>query len=44
MRHLEMMLGADNLRDGLRVYLRNHAFGNASWPDRSRCSTRTTET
>jgi aminopeptidase N len=33
MRHLEMMLGADNLRDGLRVYLRNHAFGNASWPD-----------
>jgi aminopeptidase N len=33
MRQLEMMLGADGLRDGLRQYLRNHAFGNASWPD-----------
>jgi aminopeptidase N len=33
MRHLELMLGADALRDGLRVYLRRHAFGNASWPD-----------
>jgi aminopeptidase N len=33
MRHLELMLGADTLRDGLRVYLRNHRFGNASWAD-----------
>jgi aminopeptidase N len=33
MRHLELMLGAEKLRDGLRVYLRDHAFGNASWPD-----------
>jgi aminopeptidase N len=33
MRHLELMLGADSLREGLRAYLRNHAFGNASWPD-----------
>ncbi len=33
MRHLELMLGADSLRDGLRHYLKAHAFGNASWPD-----------
>jgi aminopeptidase N len=33
MRHLELMIGPETLRDGLRVYLRNHAFGNASWPD-----------
>ncbi len=33
MRHLELMLGAETLRDGLRMYLRDHAFGNASWPD-----------
>lgn len=33
MRQLEMMLGELNLRDGLRQYLKNHAFGNATWPD-----------
>jgi aminopeptidase N len=33
MRHLELMLGPEALRDGLRVYLRNHSFANASWPD-----------
>lgn len=33
MRHLELTLGADSLRDGLREYLEAHAFGNASWPD-----------
>jgi aminopeptidase N len=33
MRQLEMILGEASLRDGLRDYLRNHAFANASWPD-----------
>jgi len=34
MRHLEALLGEDNFRDGLREYLKAHAFGNATWPDR----------
>ena len=33
MRQLELMLGADTFRDGLRAYLRAHAYGNASWSD-----------
>jgi aminopeptidase N len=33
MRQLEMILSADGLRDGLRQYLKQHAFANASWPD-----------
>jgi aminopeptidase N len=33
MRHLEALLGADNFRDGLREYLKAHAFANATWPD-----------
>jgi len=33
MRQLEMILGPDALRDGLRQYLRQHAFGNATWSD-----------
>src|SRR5262249_20674289 len=33
MRQLELMLGADRFRDGLREYLEAHAFGNASWSD-----------
>jgi aminopeptidase N len=33
MRQLEMTLGVENLRDGLRQYLRRYSFGNASWPD-----------
>ena len=33
MRHLERLMGADNFRDGLREYLKAHAFGNATWPD-----------
>jgi aminopeptidase N len=33
MRHLEALLGEDGFRDGLREYLKNHAFGNATWPD-----------
>ncbi len=33
MRQLEMILGADGFRDGLREYLNAHPFGTASWPD-----------
>jgi aminopeptidase N len=33
MRQLERLLGADQLRDGLRVYLKRFEFGNATWPD-----------
>ena len=33
MRHLETLLGADNFRDGLREYLKRHAFANATWSD-----------
>lgn len=33
MRHLEALIGAEGLRDGLREYLKKHAFGNAAWTD-----------
>jgi aminopeptidase N len=33
MRQLEMIVGETGFRDGLREYLRAHAFGNASWPE-----------
>ncbi len=33
MRQLERLLGADALRDGLRAYLKQFAFGNATWLD-----------
>jgi len=33
MRHLEALLGEESFRDGLREYLRDHAFGNATWDD-----------
>jgi aminopeptidase N len=33
MRHLESLLGEGSLRDGLREYLRAHAYGNATWAD-----------
>jgi aminopeptidase N len=33
MRQLELLMGPDAFRDGLRDYLKNHAFGNATWPD-----------
>ena len=33
MRQLEMLVGEAGLRDGLREYLHQHAFANASWPD-----------
>ena len=31
MRQLEMILGEQRLRDGLREYLKTYAFGNATW-------------
>ncbi|MBA3269918.1 MAG: ERAP1-like C-terminal domain-containing protein, partial [Acidobacteria bacterium] len=33
MRHLESLIGEEVFRDGLRVYLKNNAFGNATWAD-----------
>lgn len=33
MRHLEQRIGEQVLRDGLRDYLRNNAYGNATWPE-----------
>jgi aminopeptidase N len=33
MRQLERLLGADSLRDGLRVYLNQFQFANATWLD-----------
>ncbi|MFW6199855.1 MAG: M1 family aminopeptidase, partial [Gemmatimonadota bacterium] len=33
MRQLELLLGEEALRDGLREYLDTYRFGNASWPD-----------
>lgn len=33
MQQLETLLGEDTLRDGLRQYLTQYAFANASWPD-----------
>ena len=32
MRQLELIVGEEGLRDGLRQYLREFAYGNASWP------------
>ncbi len=32
-RSLETLVGADQLRDGLRDYLRRYRFANATWPD-----------
>jgi aminopeptidase N len=33
MRQLEMIVGEEAFRDGLRAYLSAHAFGNAAWPE-----------
>ena len=33
MRQLETIVGADAFRDGMREYLKAHAFANATWPD-----------
>ena len=44
MRQLEMMLGEQPFRDGLREYLNRYAFGNATWLDLVRIlDARTTE-
>lgn len=33
MRQLEMMVGEELFREGMREYLEQHAFANATWPD-----------
>ena len=33
MRQLETLVGSDTFRAGLREYLKNYAFKNATWPD-----------
>ncbi|MEM7357118.1 MAG: M1 family aminopeptidase, partial [Acidobacteriota bacterium] len=33
MRHLELLLGEADFRDGIREYLEGHRYANASWPD-----------
>jgi aminopeptidase N len=33
MRQLEMIVGVNEFRDGLREYLKRYAFGNATWRD-----------
>jgi aminopeptidase N len=33
MRQLEMILGEQGFRDGMREYLKRYSFGNATWPD-----------
>ena len=33
MRQLETILGGDGFRDGLRDYLKQYSYGNATWPD-----------
>ncbi len=33
MKHLELLMGSEDFRDGLREYLGAHRYGNATWPD-----------
>lgn len=33
MKHLELMMGEGDLRDGLRDYLRTYQYANATWPE-----------
>lgn len=33
MRQLERLVGEETFRDGLREYLAEHAYGNATWPE-----------
>jgi aminopeptidase N len=43
MRQLERLLGADTMRDGLRAYLKQFEFGNATWLDLVRVLNKRTE-
>lgn len=44
MRQLEMMLGEELFREGIREYLSSYSFGNATWPDLIRILDQKTET
>jgi aminopeptidase N len=37
MRQLELLMGAENFRAGVREYLEKYAFQNATWPDLITC-------
>ena len=37
MRQLEMLLGEDGLREGLRLYLKRYAYANATWDELVAC-------
>ena len=43
MKHLELLIGEEAFRGGLREYLSAHAFGNATWPDLIEVLDRATE-
>ncbi|TDW97504.1 M1 family metallopeptidase [Dinghuibacter silviterrae] len=42
MRQLELQMGEEPFRDGVRDYLKTFAYGNATWPDLLRCLQRYT--
>jgi len=44
MKHLEILLGEETFRSGIREYLQSHLYANATWPDLVQVFDRLTET